>query len=560
MNASSGDPSPLYPQPPVRDVLLRVALLLDEPAVPAWIARIVQEIQASGFCEVSLAIVGAKSNDGADTPRNSFLYNAYLRNEIRRRRSSQSAFLERDLSEVLTDTKWLRVIPRRDKDKICLAPGDLQKVRDGQPDVLLRFGFRGELCAELISAARHGVWMFGHGNNPETAFDSNYLRSIEQGDPVSASELWQLPPTLEAPRLLYRSLGSTHPHSLEIGQEIACRKSSAFVMRCLRQLAATGRIALVQPQTPPARRPLPGNLEMARFLARNVAYKAGALIRNHTSVEHWSVLWRKGRLLDPDTPAFADVRTVPCPQGHFYADPFIFRHQGRDWLFVEDYDYARGHADIAVIPWGEQGPAEAARTVLRLPEHLSYPHVFAWNDAVYMVPEIGDAGGPVRLFRARNFPDDWELIAELLSGHLAVDATLHEHRGRWYLFANIAPIGGSENDELFLFHAETPLGPFAPHPQNPVVSDARHARPAGRLFTRAGRLIRPSQDCAGGYGRAVVFNEVLALDPEHYRERSIGRLEPSPSQARKGYHTYACLDDFEVVDFKQPKLRWSVGA
>ncbi len=558
MNASSCDPSPLYPQPPVRDARLRVALLLDEPAVPAWIAWIVQEIRTSGFCEIPLTIVDVEGNGGADAPRNSFLYNAYLRNEIRRR-GSQSAFLKRDLSEVLADTEWLRVTPRREKDKTCLASADLRKVRDGRPDVLLRFGFRGELCAELISAARHGVWMFGHGNSPETALDSNYLREIEQGDAVSASELWQLPPTLESPRLLYRSLGSTHPHSLEIGQEAACRKSSAFVMRCLRQLAATDRIALVQPHAP-ARRPLPGNPEMARFLARNVAHKARALIRNHASVEHWTVLWRKGPVLEPDAPAFTDARAVPCPQGHFYADPFLFRHQGRDWLFVEDYDYARGHADIAAIPWGEQGPAGPARTALRLPEHLSYPHVFAWNDAVYMVPEIGDAGGPVRLFRARNFPDEWELTAELLSGHLAVDATLHEHRGRWYLFANIAEAGGSENDELFLFHAETPLGPFAPHPQNPIVSDVRHARPAGRLFMHAGRLIRPSQDCAGGYGRAVVFNEVLTLDPEDYRERSIGRLEPSPSHSRRGYHTYACLYDFEVVDFKQPRLRWSVGA
>jgi hypothetical protein len=295
---------------------------------------------------------------------------------------------------------------------------------------------------------------------------------------------------------------------------------------------------------------------MGGFLARNIAYKARALIRNRATAEHWSVLWRRGRLLNPDAPAFEGAQFLACPRGHFYADPFLFRHDGEDWLFVEDYDYAKGHADIAAIPWCERGPKGPARPALRLGEHLSYPDVFEWRGEVYMVPEIGALGGPVRLFKARHFPDDWEPVCDLLSGHRAVDATLHEHRGRWYLFANINEAGGGENDELFLFHAETPLGPFEPHPQNPVVSDVRHARPAGRIFIHSGRLIRPSQDCAGGYGRAVVFNEILALDPEHYREQRIGRLAPSSGSVRRGYHTYASLGDLEIVDFKQPRLRW----
>ncbi|MGH8165436.1 MAG: glucosamine inositolphosphorylceramide transferase family protein, partial [Rhodanobacteraceae bacterium] len=194
---------------------------------------------------------------------------------------------------------------------------------------------------------------------------------------------------------------------------------------------------------------------------------------------------------------------------------------------------------MAVVPWGENGPADVARRVLELPEHLSYPYVFAWEGLVYMVPEIGETGGPVSLFRARGFPDDWEFVCDLLTGLRAVDATLHPHDGRWYLFANIVETAGNENDELFLFSADTPLGPFQPHPQNPIVSDVRRARPAGRLFERAGRLIRPGQDCAGDYGRAIVFNEVLELSPERYAERPIGRLTPDWAQALIGCHTYA---------------------
>jgi transcriptional regulator GlxA family with amidase domain len=37
-------------------------------------------------------------------------------------------------------------------------------------------------------------------------------------------------------------------------------------------------------------------------------------------------------------------------------------------------------------------------------------------------------------------------------------------------------------DELSLFYAESPLGPWTPHPRNPVKSDVRGSRPAGGLF------------------------------------------------------------------------------
>ena len=72
---------------------------------------------------------------------------------------------------------------------------------------------------------------------------------------------------------------------------------------------------------------------------------------------------------------------------------------------------------------------------------------------------------------------------------------------------------------FFLFHAESPLGPWAPHPMNPVVSDVRYARPAGALFLRGSKLFRPAQNCALTYGHAISFAEVTSLTPTDYAER-----------------------------------------
>src|SRR3546814_10698634 len=101
-----------------------------------------------------------------------------------------------------------------------------------------------------------------------------------------------------------------------------------------------------------------------------------------------------------------------------------------------------------------------------------------------------------------------------------VDPTLHYRDGHWYVFVNISESGGSTSEELFLFVSEQLTGPFRPPPGNPIASDVRHARPAGRLFEHQGRLIRPSQECADSYGSAIAFNEVLELtrSEEHTSE------------------------------------------
>ncbi|MBS0431177.1 MAG: hypothetical protein JSS21_02060 [Proteobacteria bacterium] len=557
MNEPVHAASPLYPAPATGSAPLRIGLLLDSVNVPAWVARLVEEIQACGFARVVVAIIDTR---GHPVRRRPILHDIYTRLEIRVRRDADSPFIDRDLTPLLREADRLHAHPALEQGSLTLPAAELDRLRTACLDVLLRFGLEGDLSDDLLAVAVHGVWSHAHGNSPEAGGHPGLFRAIRQGIPITAAELWQsLPAT--APRLLYRSHGATHPHSLEIGQQSACSKASSFVMRCLRRLANAEPLSREPPQ-PQAPRDPPGNLQMGGFLARNLMHQARALVRNRASVEHWSVLWRRsGTLLDPDRPDFEGARPVPCPRGHFYADPFLFRHEGEDWLFLEDYDYALGKADIVAMRIGPDGPMGGACTALRLEEHLSYPCIFEWRGQVYMMPEIGDMGGPVRLFRARRFPDDWEFACELLSGRNAVDATLHEHEGRWYLFVNIRESpGASENDELFLFHAETPFGPFQPHSRNPVVSDVRHARPAGRIFRHAGRWIRPSQDCAGGYGRAVVFNEILELTPLRYSERPLGRLAPCASYHAVGCHTYAALGDLEVIDLKHRRYRSSVGA
>lgn len=564
--ADPGQRSDLYPAVSQQRAQLRIGLLVDGDVVPAWTARIIEQIQASGFARVTLVV-----RNGEQPRRRPLrvrllwrlrhvLYNRYVRRDTRRRRVAGSAFASRELRPLLDGVQWLTVKPRRSGFVHRLAEHDLARIKAAQPDLLLRFGFN-ILRGPILDAAPYGIWSYHHGDSAHYRGGPAMFWEIHEGNPLTGTVLQRLSEQLDAGDILYRSQAATHPHSLELNREAAYWKASSFVMRCLRPVAEGG-----MPTVNPAgewNKPLyrtPGNLRMTRFLGRVAARKARTLVDDRLRVPHWFVAWRDGaQPLDPAAPRLSGMRELPCPPGHFYADPILHRHDGRPWLLLEDFDYRRRNGSLVAIAWGSDGPAGPAQPMLDLDTHLSYPFVFRWRGETWLMPESASTR-KVSLFRARSFPDRWDYVCDLLHGHRAVDATLHEHEGHWYLFVNVCEAGGGTFDELFLFHAHTPLGPFRPHPCNPIVSDVRRARPAGRLFRHDGRLIRPSQDCALGYGHALAFNQVLELGQRHYREQPIGRLAPTWAPGLEGCHTYSQLDGLEVVDGKRKMRRRTVGA
>ena len=87
------------------------------------------------------------------------------------------------------------------------------------------------------------------------------------------------------------------------------------------------------------------------------------------------------------------------------------------------------------------------------------------------------------------------------SAHVCVrevtDATLAEIAGVWRMFVNVAEEGASKNDELHLYYAETPLGPWRPHrrPRNPPYSSStliRQSPETGQITLGLSHLACPS--------------------------------------------------------------------
>jgi hypothetical protein len=251
----------------------------------------------------------------------------------------------------------------------------------------------------------------------------------------------------------------------------------------------------------------------------------------------------------------APPSTIMPPDGRFYADPCLFQRDGRRYVFFEDFDWSSERAVIRYVEIDEHGRHLPPQLALRQDCHLSYPFVFADGDDVYMLPETAGRR-TVELYRAERFPGEWTLERVLLTDVTATDATLVRHEGRWWLFVGLVVDGARPIDELCLFSSDSLDGEWEPHPLNPVVSDVRSARPAGRIFARNGHLIRPGQDCSETYGGRLVFNRIDLLSPTEYREEPIGVIEPAVETGNLATHSYDSDGTYEVLDgFRlRPKL------
>lgn len=303
--------------------------------------------------------------------------------------------------------------------------------------------------------------------------------------------------------------------------------------------------------------PQTGSASLGRTVARHLMREVmHGTYRALTRAPHWRVGWRRrddadvlGTAEHPET-GWTDL---PDDGHHFYADPFLFEHHGRTYLFVEDYDHRAGKAVISVVELGDEGPLGPPRQVLAHDVHLSYPVVVEHDGEVWMIPETS-AGGTIELYRATRFPDAWQREAVLVDGVSASDATPFHHDGRWWLSATVRH-GGSYSDHLHLWSAPDLRGPWTPHAGNPVLVDIASARPAGHVVRRDGRLLRPTQDCRDGYGVALNVMEVTRLDDDGFEQQQVGRLAAGERWPGRRLHTYNNAGQFEVIDGSRINLR-----
>ena len=554
--------------PSGRGAPLRIGVVLDSSLrVPAWVAKLLAELgKSDDFAIATIVLAEAPPTRGRGAAAfrafSTLLFRAYTWADRRIFQRADDAWLAVDMTAWARGVPQVRLVAGHERPQ-GLAADVLRELSAADLDVVLDFSSR-DIPDDVAAAARCGVWSCHDGGPGRNAKMPPLVAAMYENHPVAETVL-RCRGGADAPaRVLYRGVFSVNPSSLCATRNTSAWNAAAYVLCRLGELQRQGWTHLCSPETFAANdrhvektvHP-PGNWTTLCLVARLLWRWLGRRMWQLRFEERWCIAIRSAKG-GASTHNVEEVRFLTAEPDRSYADPFLFRRGGRTFLFVEHISHPSWKGAIACLELDAEGNWHGPQTVLSADYHFSYPFVFAWEDDVYLLPE-SSAHRTLELYRAVEFPGKWTLDRVIMDDVVAVDATIAPFDGRYWLFVNLLSPGKQIDQELHLFHSATPLGPWTPHARNPVCADVRRARPAGRLFTCNGKLIRPSQDCSVRYGYGLVWNLVETLTPTDYREREIGRLEPNWLPGSRGVHTFVRDGDLEMVDVRYPVRRACCG-
>lgn len=254
--------------------------------------------------------------------------------------------------------------------------------------------------------------------------------------------------------------------------------------------------------------------------------------------------------------------TIPNTKKYWFADPLLFEDGDKTYLFVEAFNRKTYKGDIGFFDI-KDGKASEFELLIENNFHMSYPLVFKHGGKYYMIPE-SEENSTVDLYVAEDFPRNWKKDTTLLSNVHYADTTLLEYDSKKYLFT-YKPEGGLW--KLLIF--ELDMNKKEVSPFQTITYQENVCRPAGKFYTdEQGRILRPVQDCRGGYGNGTMIYEVKFVNGQFVEtmidEYDNTKLTIDGKPGVDNFHTYSRTSKYEVVDYQHLKfdlfkeIKWQI--
>ena len=539
---------------------IRVGIMLNNYGLEAWDQKILEAIIRSDYASIELVILNKSRNDKLSfidkilANRNKLFYIAYTKLENQIIQCKPDAFTLIDVQNLLENIPGIEIQPKRDKYSDYIDEKDVERIKEFNLDVIIRRGFR-TLKGDILNAAKYGVWSYHHNDNTvvrggPSGFWETFERMGERGA-ILQMETEDLDNGIE----LYRSSFPCDSFFVRRNNNYCFLRSSLFVPRTIKKLYYEGENAFFSNIERGNKKlnfydnmyyTTPTNFKFLKMIIEQTCRMSANYLHDHFFQKHWFLMYD---LQDQISTSFWRFKKISPPRDRFWADPHVFFKDNIYYIFIEEYLYKKKKGHISLIEMQQSGNYSDPVKVLEEPFHLSYPQVFDYNGILYMIPETHLAKS-INLYQCTNFPTEWTHRATLMDSVNAVDSTMLFHKNQWWLFTNISePEGTFIYNELFLFYSDNLLSHnWNSHPMNPVISDIKRARSAGKIFERNGKLYRPSQSGNPRYGYGIKLNEIVVLTENDYLEKEISFIEPKWDKKLIGVHTLCHENRLTMID------------
>jgi len=546
--------------------VLKIALLVENETLAAWQLRIVELIHESNCAKISAIIV----NNSAATKqsalqkamehRGKLVWKAHEALDHLLLKPARNPFARKPMPDYLSQVKRVHVTPRLTKHCDYLLDEDVATIKALDLDVALRFGFR-IIKGEFLNIAKHGIWSYHHADNRTNRGTPPGYWEVVNKENLTGVTLQILQPELDGGLVIYKSWSATHKVSISRNKATIYWKAVRFIPRKLKQLHEQGADAFFEAHR--EKQPevydrelflVPSNFVALRKLLGHLAFLAKDALQRFWYQNQWVLIYSFNKELQINPRKF---KQITPPKNAFWADPFACSHHGRYYIFFEEYPYKTKLGRLAAIEIDKKGNQLAYHDIMDQSYHLSYPCLLQHEEGLFMIPETGE-NKTIDLYKCTDFPATWEHQTTLMKDVVAIDTTLFFHDDVWWMFTTMQEEkGASKNEELFLFYADRfDSQDWQAHPQNPIVSDVRHGRMAGRIQQWKGKIMRMAQDGEKGYGGAIGMYEITQLSKTAYAESKRDTIEANWGNGMFRTHTLDANEDFIVMDALRKIPRW----
>jgi len=218
----------------------------------------------------------------------------------------------------------------------------------------------------------------------------------------------------------------------------------------------------------------------------------------------------------------------------FFADPFILYADDKTIIiFAEEYEFKPGSKGVIVKLTVDRSNYKLLerKLILKLDTHLSYPVIERKGSRFFLSPENSE-GDSLKSYIYNPETDEIK-TSHILADSPLTDATPLEFNGERYLIATKLP---DSCEDAFLYKFDIERHKYYQLGDSPIVTGRMSSRMGGSFFTVNGRIFRPAQNCASGYGSSLTIFEIESVYPE-YVETPRFELKPNSWRYNLGLHT-----------------------
>ena len=548
---------------------LRVGILLDSNDIPAWSYQMLKEIKESSYAEIVLVVKNNPKKENKISfftkiwkSYNKIAYSLYRKIDRKLFKCTPDAFELKNINTLISVNE-IAVIPEKTKFSDRITDDDLQQINRHNIDIFIRMGFR-ILRGNLLKIAKYGVWSYHHADNAVNRGGPAGFWEVIEGAEETGVVLQILNEHLDGGTILFKSYSLTDNISVHRNLNNFYWKALSFLPSKINELYTIGGEEFFKKVDEFNNHPqfysnrlytAPANKTVILYVLKKIISKTTDKINKLFFFNQWILLFKMNTSGTISTSFYQFKKIIP-PKDRFWADPHILKKNDTYYIFIEEFIRSENKGFISVIEMDNKGNYKAPVKVLERDYHLSYPFLIEDKGEIFMLPET-KANNTIELYKCVEFPLKWELETILINNIQAVDSTITCQDNKYWLFTNmVRNKGASANDELFLFSSDRLISNnWKNHPQNPVISDIKQSRPAGKFFVYKNALYRPSQNSSKHYGYGIKINKVEKLTETEYKETVIDSIVPGWEKKILSTHTINSVDKLTIIDALMKRRR-----